>query len=548
MSNEKKISKRTGLAVIAAIIAFLVLGGGLYYLLLPALSIKAASTVWAVVIYINIAIMIYALIRYWNRNFSRAIKIALLVSLGMVVIVTLLSIISSPIVQAKKYQNVAKVEEKAFEEDFKDIDSENMFIVDVDSARRVGDRVIGNLNHSSWFEVDDEYNLINYKEKLYRISALNYGGGFKFFKAKEEGIPGYVLVDANTMEASFVESKESIKYSPSAMFSHDLKRHLRHQYKSYIFDKSFIEIDEKGNPYWITGVKKPTAVWGAKRVDKVILTNASTGESQELSIEDVPKWVDHVLSLDYLNTVASNHFRYVNGFFNPSMTGVFRTSYYFRDERDDEDDETANYYGYNSFITKNGEVSFFTGLTPANNSESNVGFLSMNTRTGQIVQYSAAGAEESSAQKAAEGKVENFGYKATYPTVVNVAGNPTYFMALKDKSGMIQRYALVNISNYAIGEVAETIDGTLEAYRSTLGVESKGKAAEENLFSSEGVIESINTAIIDGTTYYYYVVDQEVYKASIKVFEKQVLFKVGDTIKFTYEQNSDGMNVIKTIS
>ena len=108
----------------------------------------------------------------------------------------------------------------------------NISIVDMGTAERLGDRTIGSIKNSAWFEVDDEYNLIEYNGELFRISALNYGGLFKYNKANETGIPGYVLVNTATQEAKFVELSNSIKYSPSAFWSYDLKRHLRNEYPS----------------------------------------------------------------------------------------------------------------------------------------------------------------------------------------------------------------------------------------------------------------------------------------------------------------------------
>ena len=85
-----------------------------------------------------------------------------------------------------------------------------------------------------------------------------------------------------------------------------------------------------------------------------------------------------------------------------------------------------------------GKVYFYTGLTPENRSESNIGFLIIDPRTGETKYYDAAGAEESSAQIAAEALVKNMQYSASFPTITNVEGVETYLMTMKDVAGLVQ--------------------------------------------------------------------------------------------------------------
>ena len=40
---------------------------------------------------------------------------------------------------------------------------ENLSIVDMETAERLGDRTVGSIKNSAWYEVDNEYNLIKYK-------------------------------------------------------------------------------------------------------------------------------------------------------------------------------------------------------------------------------------------------------------------------------------------------------------------------------------------------------------------------------------------------
>ena len=158
--------------------------------------------------------------------------------------------------------------------------SNEAVIVDMKTAQRLGDRTIGTIKHASWYEADDEYDLIEVNGEYYRISSIKYNDIFAYWKASSEGIPGYILVNAKTQEAKYVPLEEGMKYAPSAFFSYDLSRHLHNQHPDYMYGKSFFEIDDDGNPYWITGAGTATiGMRGAPMITTIVITNAITGES-----------------------------------------------------------------------------------------------------------------------------------------------------------------------------------------------------------------------------------------------------------------------------
>lgn len=524
------------------------------YIFHPALSF-AYGGLWIYLLFcliigaINFGVSTYISYEYADADEPIVGKVAIgfVVAIGLWVIFAIIgSCASGKMTNATRYQNLISIEQANFEEDFEDISNPNsevpIAIVDLNTAKTVGARTIGNIDHSSWYEVDEEFNLIKYKGGYYRVSPLNYGGFFKYNKAKDSGIPGFVLVDAQTGKAEYVEIDGGYFYSPSAYFSKNLYRHLRKQYSSAQFGTAFFEIDESGKPYWITGVKESTiGFWGGKVENAVIITDAKTGESQKYSLDEVPGWVDHSLDLNYLMTTIQYHYSFVDGFWNSvaSQTGVYNLTYSYKDNK---------FSGYNSMIGQDGEIYFYSGLTPANNSESNSGFIMVNTRTGKVKQYdyaSSNAAEESSAQSAAESLVQNFGYEATFPIVVNVGGEPTYLMTLKDKAGLVQRYALCNIENYALVVESETYEDAIEKYLQKLddnGVEVDVVVIEEPTVATNiasGTIEKLYSANIDGTTFYYYKLKNNttIFRASVTVNEMQVTLEEGKRVKIEYVEN-----------
>ncbi len=535
MKNLVSIPRFIALAVV--IVAGLLIN----YLFLPVWSFNSGGLYAFVFVIICIALLCFIIAEDGDDLFFT-------ISIGIVVGIIIVAIIigavtSTQIFHAQQYRALIDIEDGTFNEEIANSNINNLAVVDVDTAERLGDRTLASLDNPSWYDVDNEYNLILYNDTQYRISPINYGGFFKYTKASSAGIPGYVLVNAVTQEAELVILENPIKYSPSAFFSYDLFRHLRNQYPSYVFGKSFFEIDDNGNPYWITSVKTTNiGFWGGKTENSFIITDACTGESQEYTVSNLPNWVDHAFDLDYLMKMVYYNFEYVNGFINFSATGINRTSYYYRDDEE-------GFTGYNTTLSSDGIV-FYTGVTPANAAESIVGFILANPRTGVVKFYSCTGAEESSAQAAAQGLVQNLGYVATFPTIVNIDGLPTYFMVLKDNAGLIQRYAFSNVQNYSHTVQARTVEEALALYRQEVGLSSDSVETEDvntngidtsQVQSTTGAITFLVTAEIDGNTYFYFTLaeDSNLYMSSIKNSNRQVLLQVGTTVTIEFAPTAE---------
>lgn len=535
MKNLVSIPRFIALAVV--IVAGLLIN----YLFLPAWSFNSGG-LYAFVFVISCIALLCFIIAEDGDDLFFTISIGIVVGIIIVAII-IGAVTSTQIFHAQQYRSLIDIEDGNFTEEIANSNINNLAVVDVDTAERLGDRTLASLDNPSWYDVDNEYNLILYNDTQYRISPINYGGFFKYTKASSAGIPGYVLVNAVTQEAELVILENPIKYSPSAFFSYDLFRHLRNQYPSYVFGKSFFEIDDNGNPYWITSVKTTNiGFWGGKTENSFIITDACTGESQEYTVSNLPNWVDHAFDLDYLMKMVYYNFEYVNGFINFSATGINRTSYYYRDDEE-------GFTGYNTTLSSDGIV-FYTGVTPANAAESIVGFILANPRTGVVKFYSCTGAEESSAQAAAQGLVQNLGYVATFPTIVNIDGLPTYFMVLKDNAGLIQRYAFSNVQNYSHTVQARTVEEALALYRQEVGLSSDSVETEDvntngidtsQVQSTTGAITFLVTAEIDGNTYFYFTLaeDSNLYMSSIKNSNRQVLLQVGTTVTIEFAPTAE---------
>lgn len=538
--NEGAISRRIIMIGVSAVVS-LIVGLIVNYLGLPSQTIHSSGWWWFwIMIGICFTISTLGMQAIYNKITDEYEKPVITIICGIltvlvIVVMFITSISGWKCSHAEQYANLIKIEEGDFEKDIPQMSNEAV-IVDMKTAQRLGDRTIGTIKHASWYEADDEYNLIEVNGEYYRISSIKYNDIFAYWKASSEGIPGYILVNAKTQEAKYVPLEEGMKYAPSAFFSYDLSRHLHNQHPDYMYGKSFFEIDDEGNPYWITGAGTATiGMRGAPMINTIVITNAITGESEEHPIDDVPEWVDHAYSVDYMMDRIGWHYRYQEGWWNPSKTNMYRTAYYYKSKKgSEEENEFTPFDGYNSMVDSNGEIWFNTGITPANAAETNVGFILISPKTGQVKFYTCEGAEESSAQGAAEGLVQNLGYSASFPNIVNVDGMATYFMVLKDNAGLVQRYALCNVAQYSKVVQAETIEEALKLYRqkmnlvtaedvkepdsSTAEHDEPTQKEEHDVVETTGVVSEVTEAQIEGYTYYYFILeeDERIFMSSIQ--------------------------------
>ena len=348
---------------------------------------------------------------------------------------------------------------------------------------------------------------------------------------RKAGIPGYVQVDPISNEAKYVKLKKPMQYSTSAYFSRNLQRHLRFQYPTAIFQGYYFEIDNKGNPYYICPVLKANAgLFGAKDVKGAVISDPVTGKSTYYDAKDIPRWVDHVydgrLLLQKYNWKGLLSNGYINSVFGKKGCKI-----------------ATDDYGYRAI---DGDIWAYTGVTSVNGDQSNIAFVLMNMRTSESKYYTVSGANEQSAMKAAEGQVQNLRYSAAFPALINVNGEPTYVMILKDKGGLVKMFAMVNVRKYNIVATSTTQNGVQKEYKRLLKeqgiISAKEAAAAESVKTKEITIKKVDFIPIEGNTYVY-ITNREgnVYKEEFSKNEGAIKWNAGDKIKISYEEDESGI-------
>jgi hypothetical protein len=521
------------------IIALLI--GLYYYVTLPAINIHSPGF-WFFTIGALIIICIIIGIPTFNKSNSSQLKPALFknklfaMACGVTILVILIyvvgSIISSPMVNAKRYQQLLTITDRNFSEDIKEISYKEIPILDKESAELLGSRKMGSIiEYVSQFEVGTNYTQINYQGVPVRVTPLKYGSFFKWLSNRSNGIPAYMRIDMATQEVELVRLDTGIKYTDSEHFGRYINRYLRFHYPSYIFDTLNFEIDDEGIPYWICPVKDYTiGLFGGQTIGRAVIVNAITGELHDYSIKDVPTWVDRVYSAELLISLYDYYGTLKHGYWN--------TLFSQRDALQTTD-------GYNYFALEN-DVWVYTGVTSVGSDQSNVGFVFMNQRTAETRFYSISGAEEYSAMASAEGKVQHLGYRATFPLILNIGNQPTYFIALKDAAGLVKSYAMVNIAQYQIVAIGDSVSECEKIYLEQMKLNGIGIEDTNKLPKTTGVIKKIAEGVVEGNSHYYILLknSNEIFDVNVADFIQIITYDVGDTITFMYTSGTKANTVL----
>ena len=452
----------------------------------------------------------------------------------LVVVGVVGQLVSLPIFRAQAYRELLTVNSGEFSQDISQISFDEIPTLDRTSAEYLGDRQMGTLSDMvSQFEYGGDSTQINYQGRPVRVAPVAYADLFKWLTNRGEGLPAYVLVDMVTQEAQVVRLEEGMKYSFSEPLNRNIMRHLRFQYPTFMFSTPRFEIDEDGQPWWIAPrVVKTIGLFGGTDIQGAVLCNAITGESQYY--DEVPSWVDNLYTPALIMQQYDYYGTLVNGFIN-SIFG--------------QKDVTVTTEGYN-YIAINDDVYVYTGVTSANSDQSNLGFLLSNQRTKETIFYDAPGATEAAAQASAEGVVQDLGYTATFPLLINVAGQPTYFIPLQDNTLLVKSYAMVNVAQYQLVATGSTVAQCEQQYIRMLT--DKGLTEEEEVpqTTAQGVVAEIRSAVLNGNTYYYVRLEEESVFYSLSAVENPtaVILNVGDQVTIEHEMAENSAAILQGYS
>ena len=560
--------EKAALKIVLSLLCSAVFAGILFYFMLPALNFKS----YDLYIYLGAIVASYVV---FNALFSNVfgkpeyvpyVKRRAIVP-GIIIAVLLVAVgigylVSCEFFRASSYSKIISVDtDSNFSEDIEEQTADSFSEIpklDEDTAAQLAARALGalkDIGSVSQFTIAPENSQINYQGKPYRVEPLQYADIIKWLVNTREGFPGYVMVNMADESTNFVELKDgSIRYSAYEHFNKLLKRHLRFEFPTYLFADATFEVNDDGNPFWICArLDKTIGLFGGTDVIGIVLVDAVSGECIEYSMDQLKddpnlQWIDRVYDSDLIVQQYNYYGKYQKGFWN-SLLG--------------QKDVIKTTDGYN-YIAKNDDVWMYTGVTSVTSDQSIIGFVLVNQRTKEADFYNVTGGTEYSAQQAAEGRVMDLGYTATFPLLLNIGGEPTYFLSLKDpKNQIVQQYALINVANYnnnKMGVTGTDLSKCLASYIESLkekGITvdinpddvvtpgtNEDKTPDTTKLTASGTIADIRTAVMGGESYYYIKLDSnEAYFAiAASKDESVVILNRGDSVTVTYSGEGSIIN------
>lgn len=433
------------------------------------------------------------------------------------------AIVCSPVANYKAHRNlIGNIEEVDFSSEIKYIDLNQLPTIDKELAGKLADKKLGEIASLGSQVTVGDLHLQSINGELYYVAPLEHSSFLKWL-TNREGTEGYIKVSAtNQNDVELVTELNgepvNIKYLDSAYLFSDLRlasylRDLKAGHTDYTF-----ELDDTGRPYWVvTRYDNAIGISEAKAIG-VLVMDAQTGQAEVYDIENAPKWIDRIQPKSFMNRYINKWGELVHGVFN------------FTDK-----DKLTTTSGMN-IIYNDDLCYYYTGITSVGSDESLVGFTLTNTRTGETKLYKTSGATENASMKSAEGKVQQYGYTATFPYLINIQNEPTYFMTLKDSNGLIKQYAMVNVKNYNTVGVGDTLQGTLNKYLEGLtntSISLEGGNKQEVI---TGEVERIGVVIKDGTSIYDMKLkdNDNIFQVSTETARDAALTTVGDSVEMNF--------------
>lgn len=533
---------------IALFVIFEAVIGGFYYAYFPAINIHL-EIFWTtlIVVFLSLAIILGAkssisqMVGRLSKKpsikefswFAKLCSVLVIVCVGVLIVG---SALGATLFRSRAYANLLPVDKREFTEDIEQSDQvTDIALMDTESARIFGNRKIGSLSDVvSQYEIEADYTQISIKGQPTKVSGLKYASFFKWWNNRNSGVPGYVQVNPVNSEAKYVKLTKPMKYVPSAYFNYNLQRHVQLTYPTKIISGYKFEVDDAGNPYYICPTMTArVGLFGGIDVNGVIICDPIDGECKYYAIGDCPSWVDSVYDGHLLTKKYNWHGMLSGGYIN-SIIGQKGCK------------QATDDFGYKII---GDDVWVYTGVTSANGDQSNIGFVMMNQRTSEARYYQVSGAEEHSAMSAAEGEVQEKGYKASFPSLINVSGTPTYIMVLKDAGGLVKLYAMVNVEQYNIVATATSQTKVFEEYKTLLASDGKLETEENDLKEDTITVQSVEYIDTDdGTMVYIKDTNHQVYKQAFKEDESLIRISAGDVLHVKYQPMDNEIHLLQEFS
>ncbi len=489
------------------------------------------SMVKTIGINLFIVFMVVFTIAFWSVYISFKMEISKKMLPGILLIFVLLITAVSPFLMTKDLHgltDIVEVDGKPVE-----IDTRHVRQVNYEYAKWKADKVVGEMGNRVMI---GELEIVLYQGKLTWVCPLIHRDFFKQWNF--DVTPGYILVDGEdpAKEAIMVDDY-AVDYSyEGEYFSQYMHRIVYNQYPNYDQHWAF-EIDENGSPWVIVTLSQPTVSYTGAVAKQVLVVSPVNRSLTSYVFGEQPDWIDNAFPEELAESYCEWWGSYKNGFWNTIFTeeDVMQPTV-----KNNAHSQDGGGFGTDVYmiVGENNQTFWFTDFTsPASSDQSMVGYILMNTRTGESNFYQVNGLLNGyAAMEAATAKVTNFvGWYATQPIFLIIDGNETWFTPIHSGTNILQKVALVRALD---GEVTmgDTLEEVLEGFTSIEVV------ANETVFTTSGNVSAIHSYVVDGETEWYLEVNATVIYADSE--QQPFLIQVGDNITVEYQIIND-RNIMK---
>lgn len=418
--------------------AFALIFIGLVLMFRPTIDLQAYGVYVALIIAMIAPAILLAMAQVDAKNMTLALRLAaygLILTLGVIgasIGSSFATGTRSAVSGLKNAQTVQGLPE---------LDAEQVPLVSREVAHRAMTRKLGeDLGLGSQFEVGAAVKQL-FENKLVWVAPLEPRSTFK---ALFGGVsPAIMVVDASDASAVRFLRKE-VRLSDREWLGLDSRVWFKDP--TLMLHHWFFEIDEQGEPYWVTAVLKKNAGFRALDVSEVLLLNANTGEMKRYGLKEVPAWVDNVYAAGLVEDQIDVTGELVKGWFNPTDEGKFNMS-----ERPDQ-------------VLVEGQMWHLGTLSSISRDEAITEAVLINARTKEMRRFSLQGLTEQGAKRALEGQNPEKRLTASNPVLYQVDGTPAYIAALSDDSNVIRAYGLVAVQDAQILAVADNLNVALKQF------------------------------------------------------------------------------------
>jgi hypothetical protein len=537
--------------IILAIPIIIIISAIWLYFFQPEINIKSPGSILVILLLIAIDAFILAIFKQKKNKQKTEINILDLKAFKLAGFYSILGLLyflyiiiggisGAHIIRAKAYveqmpMEVMEIDDFAEQVSPQSIGTSTLPIIDREIALRKAE---GQLStYGSQYSIGNSFTLINIKEdgveRLVRVAPLEYNGLVVAATHYNKGSVGYVMVDVVTEEAKFVEVEEGIKYLESGLLNRNLSRYIWMHYPTSLVTEYSFEIDDEGTPYWVASVyDNEVGLFSGQNPIGAIIVNAVNGDINRYDIKDVPLWVDRVIPSEQAMTQANNALTYKNGWFNATF-GAKKEVFNLTEE-------------YN-YLSLNGKTYMYSGVTSPNNAdETSVGFILVDLRNKEARMYRIQGITEYRAMEIARNhqsvKAQNL--NATEPLLVNIEGQPTYFLTLKN-SVQRQWYVLVRVSDGAI-VLNQNLRNCKSEYISLL-TNQNGSPVTAGLESFSGIVSRIREAQGDTLEFVFANDVDKIYIVPVSLGVDTRFLQAGDKVTVKFLPSDDGTYLVREL-